>query len=259
MAVGLSDCVRWAHGVTYMLPATVAAWFMMVYVAGPLALLLLPWKATRRAFRPLFHLLLALWMSVACASLEWLANVRVRITTDEGTVLRPERSLMISNHPTHLDWHPIFCLGQRCGQAASTRVLLKEQLRKVPIYSWAWQAAQYVFLKRHDKEKDVAWIHTVLECWKKSGVPASWLLFPEGTDMSESNVERSQAFARERGLQVYHHIIHPRTAGFVSLVQQARSHLDAVYDITIAFQFFAKVRPSWEARAATGPALPLPL
>ncbi len=39
------------------------------------------------------------------------------------------------------------------------------------------------------------------------------LVFPEGTDLSESNVMKSNVFARERGLPELQYVLHPKSAG----------------------------------------------
>mmetsp|Transcript_45712 Transcript_45712/g.98979 ORF Transcript_45712/g.98979 Transcript_45712/m.98979 type:complete len:135 (+) Transcript_45712:487-891(+) len=63
------------------------------------------------------------------------------------------------------------------------------------------------------------------------------LLFPEGTDLSKSNLEKSHAFSKERGLARYDHVLHPRTKGFITCVRglQQQGHLDSVYDLTLGF------------------------
>ena len=43
--------------------------------------------------------------------------------------------------------------------------------------------------------------------------PPSVLLFPEGTDLSDSMRARSNAFAKERGLPEHSYVLYPKSAG----------------------------------------------
>ena len=233
------DALRWLHGLLFAVPMFVTAWLYMVLIFPPLSLLLL-FRPTRFYFHIVRYALFDIWKYFAALGLEWFAMTKIRVTLDDKTELSNESTLFISNHPTHLDWHPIFCLSSRCGQNGRLRVLLKEQLHNVPLLGWAWQLGMYVFLSRRDREADVAWLSKSMQHWKDGGVPGSWLIFPEGTTVSPVCLAENQEFARERGLQVYQHVLHPRTAGFVSMLQQGRSHLDAVYDLTTVYQYFSK-------------------
>lgn len=42
-------------------------------------------------------------------------------------------------------------------------------------------------------------------------------------------------FAESRGLPVYHHVLHPRLGAFGALSNGMRGHLDALYDVTMAY------------------------
>eukprot|EP00045_Choanoeca_perplexa_P013843 m.158779 g.158779 ORF g.158779 m.158779 type:complete len:370 (+) comp16476_c0_seq1:152-1261(+) len=235
----LVDAARWLHGLLYAFPLLVAAWAYMVFIFPPLSLLLV-FKPTRYYFHFIRSLVFDVWKYLAALSLEWFTLTKIRITLDDKTKLSNESTLFISNHPTHLDWHPMLCLSSRCNQNRKLRMVIKDELRMVPVGGWAWQLGMYIFLNRNDKEKDVAWLAKCMQHWKDSGMAASWVVFPEGTAVSPACVAKSQEYARKQGLQVYDYVLHPRTAGFISMLQHGRSHLDAVYDITMAYQYFAK-------------------
>ena len=66
--------------------------------------------------------------------------------------------------------------------------------------------------------------------------PCQLLIFPEGGDFTYKSKKRSDKFADEKGYPHYHYCIHPRTTGFVYVMNALRSGgLDAVYDVTIAY------------------------
>ena len=48
------------------------------------------------------------------------------------------------------------------------------------------------------------------------------LLFPEGTDLTAGSQQRSHQFASAHQLEHYYQVLHPKTTGFVFLVQRMR-------------------------------------
>jgi hypothetical protein len=48
------------------------------------------------------------------------------------------------------------------------------------------------------------------------------LLFPEGTDLTAGSRQRSHQFAFANQLERYYQVLHPKTTGFVFLVQRMR-------------------------------------
>ena len=75
---------------------------------------------------------------------------------------------------------------------ANLRVILKESLRSVPIYGWAMQVMLYIFLSRK-REMDIPYIKRMLTYLLCTGPAPSILLFPEGTDLNDSNKKKSNA------------------------------------------------------------------
>lgn len=64
-----------------------------------------------------------------------------------------------------------------------------------------------------------------------------WLIFhPEGTRIDPKKIEKSHEWSKKNDLPVYNHLLCPRTKGFTSTVQGISSVIDAVYDITIAYE-----------------------
>ena len=101
---------------------------------------------------------------------------------------------------------------------------------------WGTQIAGFIFLSRH-WSTDEQLLTNSLQYFNKSRYPLQLLLFPEGTDLSESNKAKSQQFAEDNDLQVYHHVLYPRTKGFIKCVQEMckNDYLQSVADITVAY------------------------
>lgn len=67
-----------------------------------------------------------------------------------------------------------------------------------------------------------------------------WLvLFPEGsryTAKKPAAIESSQKFAESRQLTVLNNVLTPKSRGLLLALDQLRYSLDAIYDVTIAYE-----------------------
>lgn len=146
--------------------------------------------------------------------------------------------VLVANHFCRLDWLFTWPLELRHGWGMSKVIALKAGLRHVPGVGWAMQSMRYLFIER-DWRRDRAKISSIAKSVTRDG-PISLLIFPEGTDISAHRLGQSQAFARERGLQLFEHVLHPRTKGVTHIVGALRQlgALRAVWDVTIGYHGF---------------------
>lgn len=78
-------------------------------------------------------------------------NIKVAVTGDPATkskeaVMLTERAFWLSNHRTRIDWMLLWCLGTRTGSLDRLKIVLKDQLRSIPIFGWAMQHMSFIFL-----------------------------------------------------------------------------------------------------------------
>lgn len=184
------------------------------------------------------HLFLSIMDSVACvwfqlvtAFMELVCGIRFVIT---GDALPPhENCLIISNHRTRLDWMFLWSFAMRRLRLYNYKIVLKSQLKKVPGAGWAMQGFRFLFLSRV-WSKDSAHMHTLLSSFSQSNYPLQLLIFPEGTDLSYSNKQKSHIYAEKSGLAKYEYVLHPRVKGFQQCVTSL-TNVHAVYDLTIGY------------------------
>ncbi|XP_050316028.1 lysocardiolipin acyltransferase 1-like [Anthonomus grandis grandis] len=163
----------------------------------------------------------------------------IRVTGDP--IDSNEISLVISNHRTRVDWNFLWPVMYHAVTGenrwwCSTKFVLKNSIRNIPGAGWVMQMAMYIFINRnwdHDKAKLDDYIEYVKDNYYKHIL----ILFPEGTDYCPQTKASSDKFANANGLPKYEHVLHPRSTGFVYLVDQMRENqcLDAVYDITLIY------------------------
>ncbi|KAH0509717.1 Lysocardiolipin acyltransferase 1 [Microtus ochrogaster] len=193
------------------------------------------------------------------ALLETMFGVKVVITGD--AFVPGERSVIIMNHRTRVDWMFLWNCLMRYSYLRLEKICLKSSLKSVPGFGWAMQVAAFIFIHRKWKD-DKSHFEDMIDYFCDIHEPLQLLIFPEGTDLtalksnqgslpcgkskdhpppsrSKSNKTRSNDFAEKNGLQKYEYVLHPRTTGFTFVVDRLRegNNLDAVHDITVAYPY----------------------
>ena len=69
----------------------------------------------------------------------------------------------------------------------------------------------------------------------RNNLPVWMISFPEGTRVTPAKLAKSNEFARMRHLPPTEHVILPRATGFFATVTGLRSHVTAVYSLTIGY------------------------
>jgi 1-acyl-sn-glycerol-3-phosphate acyltransferase len=100
---------------------------------------------------------------------------------------------------------------------------------------WGMQFLDCLFIDRNwtsDREQ----IRRTFDRLVSGKVPVHLVSFAEGTRFTLAKLERAQAYASEHGLFVPRHTLVPRSKGFAASVEGLRSHITAVYDLTIGYE-----------------------
>ncbi|RLN20361.1 hypothetical protein BBJ28_00023862 [Nothophytophthora sp. Chile5] len=202
--------------------------------------------------------------TLAMSSIENLFGIQVKIYGDAATKahegeMPQDRALWLSNHRTRIDWMFMWCVALRTRTLHQLRIVLKAPLRKIPIFGWAMQHFIFIFLVRYSLifaqrrwADDQVSLQKLLPFLTSAEPEASYLIFPEGTDLSESNKVKSIAFAEKNSLPPRQYSLYPRTTGWTFMFPLLRAQLTAVYDVTMFYvDCTANERPS-EASLLTG-------
>jgi 1-acyl-sn-glycerol-3-phosphate acyltransferase len=166
----------------------------------------------------------------------WMAyglnRIRIRITGD--AVPQKENALLISNHQSIADVMVLICFSARCGREADLKWFVKDIIKYVPGPGWGMRFLDCIFVKRNwTRDRDA--IERLFGKYAAHQIPVFVISFLEGTRRNARNAQQAQDFARKNDLPVPQHTLIPRTKGFVASVTGLRTHLDAVYDITIGY------------------------
>ncbi|GFR87463.1 lysocardiolipin acyltransferase 1 [Elysia marginata] len=184
--------------------------------------------------RRIMDFLIKLWFLLAVALYEMLMGVKIVVKGKPS--LRGTSSLILENHRTRVDW--LFLMSYLCrfSDIKEYRISLKYPLKKFPGAGWAMQCAGFLFLKRKWDE-DKTHIANGINYFSKVKSKPQFLLFPEGTDMCQFAIKRSNDFAEKNGLPKYEYVLHPRTTGFVHFINEMKKGqiIDSVLDVTVAY------------------------
>ncbi|XP_062896525.1 lysocardiolipin acyltransferase 1 [Mobula hypostoma] len=207
--------------------------FGSVFMLGPLLPIMLvsvPW------YRWITDRVVAIWFTLPVAMLEMVLGVRVVITGDG--FIPGERSVIIMNHRTRLDWMYLWNCLLRYSYLRMEKICLKSSLKSIPGFGWAMQVAAFIFIERK-WERDREHLQLMLDHLCDIQQPLQLLMFPEGTDLTATTKGRSNEFAESRGLPKYEYVLHPRTTGFAFIVNHLRkgSNVDAIHDVTVAYPY----------------------
>jgi lysocardiolipin and lysophospholipid acyltransferase/lysophosphatidic acid acyltransferase/lysophosphatidylinositol acyltransferase len=160
-------------------------------------------------------------------------GVRVIFTGDE--VPMRENALLIANHQQMPDIPAIMKFCKTKARLGDMKYFVKKQLKWVPGMGWGMQFLDCLFIDR-DWASDREQIRKTFARLVDGNVPVHLVSFVEGTRFTTAKLEAAQAYATENGLPVPRHTLVPRSKGFSASVEGLRSHVTAVYDLTIAYE-----------------------
>ncbi|XP_075451558.1 lysocardiolipin acyltransferase 1 isoform X2 [Ascaphus truei] len=222
--------VSW-RGIYFVFVLFMGSFFGSIFMLSPFLPLMF---LSPSWYRWITDRIVATWLTLPVALLELVFGAKVVITGDG--FIPGERSVIIMNHRTRLDWMFLWNCLLRYSYLRLEKICLKSSLKAVPGFGWAMQIAAFIFIRRK-WEEDKSHFEAMLDYFCDIKEPLQLLIFPEGTDLTENTKARSNAFAEKNGLEKYDYVLHPRTTGFTFVVDRLRegNNLDAIHDITVAY------------------------
>jgi len=198
-----------------------------------------------RTYRALSAFVISTWQAWVAFLLEVVWGIRYTVTGDVAALHSSPYLLLETNHRTRLDWALLWPLLHRAGLLRGLHIVLKNEIKWLPLLGWATQLARYVFLHRK-WEADEAYLHAMMTHIAsptaagahQGAAPYVVLLFPEGTDLNPVGMEKSNAFAAKQGLPPYTYVLHPRSRGFAAALTTLRAAphpVTTIVDLTMGF------------------------
>ncbi|KAK0456264.1 acyltransferase-domain-containing protein [Armillaria borealis] len=147
---------------------------------------------------------------------------RIIVKDKKGDVVSlnlPTKFVMIANHQIYLDWLYEWCLLYFIGPQGVHRyvyITLKKSLQWVPVVGWGMQFFNFIFLARSwasDRVQLSASLSTLGSEAETQDNPLAFILYPEGTLVSQDTRPISKKFADKMGIADMTHTLLPRSTG----------------------------------------------
>ncbi|XP_038593512.1 1-acyl-sn-glycerol-3-phosphate acyltransferase epsilon [Micropterus salmoides] len=219
-------------------------WFPATIMLGTAPAYLLSWGAWRllstvlpaRMYHKLDDQLYCIYQSMVLFFFENYTGVEIVIYGDIPK--NKENVIYLSNHQCTADWIIADMLAIRQSALGHVRYVLKDGLKWLPLYGWYFSQHGGVYVKRSARFNETAMKKKLLT-QTQSGAPMYLVIFPEGTRYNpelKNVIADSQAFATKEGLAVLRHTLTPRMKASHIAIKAMQGHLDAVYDVTVAYE-----------------------
>lgn len=154
-----------------------------------------------------------------CFTLEDIGRIVVKDKRGDVSLNLPTKFVMVANHQIYLDWLYEWCLLYFIGPQGVHRyvyITLKKSLQWVPIVGWGMQFFNFIFLARSwasDRVQLSASLSTLASEAEKQDNPLAFILYPEGTLVSQDTRPISKKFADKMGIADMTHTLLPRSTG----------------------------------------------
>lgn len=145
--------------------------------------------------------------------------------------------IIFVNHHCRVDWIYMTLLLGRTRLNSRSHVVLKDALKHVPFLGNFNQMCGFLFLSRSWKN-DEAYLQNMVKSFKWMEASSVIQIYPEGTDLSESNIAKSQAYAEANGLPKFVHVLNPRSLGMSAIIEMfGKDNIESIIDVTLGYTY----------------------
>uniref|UniRef100_A0A0K0FUT6 1-acyl-sn-glycerol-3-phosphate acyltransferase epsilon (inferred by orthology to a human protein) n=1 Tax=Strongyloides venezuelensis TaxID=75913 RepID=A0A0K0FUT6_STRVS len=161
----------------------------------------------------------------------------------DSIVSTKEKAIVISNHQSSADWVVFTILASRQKTEYGLRFVVKSSLQYIPLFAWYIYQRGFVFVKRFGSfvldpvERQLNYLSTLESPY--------WLcIFPEGTRYNAQNltaIDKTHDWCIQQGIRAFMNVGKPYTKAFTLSFNVLSQHINAVYDLTIGYNFSDKL------------------
>lgn len=235
----MASVVRFCKGVGFLTAIALSCLTCLVLLIPSVLVLAIPSRRLIKWRRRQADVVSGLFLDFAAALLVTLCGTKVYIYCNSSRdLLKDKGALIICNHRCRVDWmYAGWCYAAATRMTPQLRVVLKESLRSVPLFGWTMQILLYIFLERK-RDADLQHIDRSIKYLLRTGDRPAVFLFPEGTDLSPTNVIKNTEYAKEVKLPEWNYVLVPKSAGLQTCLTTLQGAEAPVHDITIAYKDF---------------------
>ncbi|XP_072178491.1 1-acyl-sn-glycerol-3-phosphate acyltransferase gamma-like [Diadema setosum] len=221
----------------------VHAWLFCVFLISALVVTtcqcftVVVWPFSKQWYRSLNgHIINLLWLQLVWLTDYWSGS-KVHFHAEDDFLKKVEgrHALLVVNHKQDVDWLVIWQLAERFKMMRGAKCLMKNEIKYVPFFGWSFYLTEQLFVNRN-YAKDKTSLMRHLKNITTYHFPTVTLIFCEGTRYTKEKYEKSQEFAKQRGLPGLKHHLLPRTKGFNLCIEAYKGKVPVIYNTTIAYQ-----------------------
>lgn len=232
----LLSLVLHLYSVRCALPAAVLLGSAPTYVLAWAAWRLLSALLPARCYQAVDDRLYCVYQSAVLFFFEHYTGAQILLYGDLPK--HKENIIYLSNHQSTVDWIVADILAVRQGALGHVRYVLKDGLKWLPLYGCYFSQHGGIYVKRSARFREEE-MRAKLRSYTDAGTPMYLVIFPEGTRYNPeltTVLAASQAYAAQEGLAVLRHVLTPKVKATHVAFDSMKGHLDAIYDVTVAFE-----------------------
>lgn len=153
---------------------------------------------------------------------------------NRGRLMLDQSAIIIANHQIYSDWLYLWFIAYLNNCHDHLFIIMKDSLKKIPILSYGMTNYSFVFLSRK-WENDYLNMKTQFNkiCNLSNNV---WMLiFPEGTNINNAHLVKSQAYAKKVDGPIMNTVLLPRVKGLYLGLKELSSNTTKILDFTIGY------------------------
>jgi 1-acyl-sn-glycerol-3-phosphate acyltransferase len=186
---------------------------------------------SEKAYFGLVQLVQGSWLHNMVFLVENILGCRFRFT---GEVPPEEPAIVTGNHLSH-DWLAVYSLSARLPNGlANVRVVLKKATQYFPVLGWGMKIGYWPFVSRNF-ERDQRYLADLFGKFKRFNFGILLWIFPEGTRRTKSKLAASIAYAKEKGLPQWNHVMIPRHRGLHIALRSMEGVCKVIHDVTLQY------------------------
>lgn len=144
------------------------------------------------------------------------------------------KAVIISNHQIYADWVFVWFIAYLNDCADQIFIVMKKSLLKIPLIGWGMKNYNFVFLSRN-WAKDRNYMYDQFKKIEHLGTKCWLLIFPEGTNMSNNTIARSNAYADKIHCKKPQCVLLPRARGLYLACKTLGTSMNAMYNLTVGY------------------------
>lgn len=154
--------------------------------------------------------------------------------SNRGKLTLDQSAIIIANHQIYSDWLYLWFIAYLNNCHDHIFIIMKDSLKRIPILGYGMANYNFVFLSRK-WESDFLHMKTQFDTICSISNKAWMLIFPEGTNINDNHLKKSQEYAPKVGGPILQTVLLPRVKGLYLALKELSPATSKIIDFTIGY------------------------